>query len=85
MIFFSIDLIWIADANKVKLTHVPGAILFEYVQQKPAQVEYEIGEEKKDSERKSLKSRRTKFYIAIDPQVHIHQKRTEPCKVILST
>lgn len=52
---FWIDLIWIADANKVKLTHVPGAILFQYVdQQKPAEVVYEIGEEKKESDRKSL-------------------------------
>ncbi|XP_026316619.1 reticulocyte-binding protein 2 homolog a [Hyposmocoma kahamanoa] len=39
------------DANKVKLTHVPGAILFQYVdQQKPAEIAYEIGEEQKESD-----------------------------------
>ncbi|XP_030030869.2 uncharacterized protein LOC115447784 isoform X1 [Manduca sexta] len=38
------------DETKVKLTHVPGATLFEYVdKQMPPQLEYEIGEEKIDS------------------------------------
>ncbi|CAG4973298.1 unnamed protein product [Colias eurytheme] len=38
------------DPNKVKLTHVPGAVLFEYVNnQAPIEVEYEIGEEKIES------------------------------------
>ncbi|XP_045780504.1 uncharacterized protein LOC123877703 [Maniola jurtina] len=35
------------DENKVKLTHVPGAVLLQYVdQQTPTEVEYAIGEEK---------------------------------------
>ncbi|CAF4839271.1 unnamed protein product [Pieris macdunnoughi] len=38
------------DPNKVKLTHVPGAVLFEYVEkQKPIELQYEIGEEHFDS------------------------------------
>ncbi|XP_038219720.1 uncharacterized protein LOC119837980 [Zerene cesonia] len=38
------------DPNKVKLTHEPGAVLFQYVNnQAPIEVEYEIGEEKFDS------------------------------------
>lgn len=56
----------IADTNKVKLTHVPGAILFQYIdQQKPAEVVYEVGEEKKESERKSLNmNRKNKHWSA---------------------
>ncbi|KAJ2941639.1 hypothetical protein O0L34_g14695 [Tuta absoluta] len=38
------------DESKVKLTHVPGAVLFEYVDQKPEQLKYEIGEEKIESD-----------------------------------
>ncbi|XP_073963575.1 defective transmitter release [Choristoneura fumiferana] len=38
------------DETKVKLTHVPGAVLYQYVNQAPLQVDYEIGEEKIDSE-----------------------------------
>ncbi|KAI5641079.1 leucine-rich repeat domain-containing protein [Phthorimaea operculella] len=34
------------DENKVKLTHVPGAVLYEYVDHRPEKLEYEIGEEK---------------------------------------
>ncbi|XP_034837054.1 dynein axonemal assembly factor 1 homolog [Maniola hyperantus] len=38
------------DENKVKLTHVPGAVLLQYVdQQTPTEMEYEIGEEKIES------------------------------------
>ncbi|XP_028157117.1 uncharacterized protein LOC114350489 [Ostrinia furnacalis] len=38
------------DEKKVKLTYVPGAVLYEYLDQKPcAELDYEIGEEKVDS------------------------------------
>ncbi|XP_032523274.2 protein Daple isoform X1 [Danaus plexippus] len=39
------------DENKAKLTHVPGAVLFSYVnKQTPVEVNFEIGEEVLDSE-----------------------------------
>ncbi|XP_049880487.1 uncharacterized protein LOC126376975 [Pectinophora gossypiella] len=36
------------DEKKVKLTHVPGAVLFQYVDQKPEELQYEIGDENVD-------------------------------------
>ncbi|CAK1540891.1 unnamed protein product [Leptosia nina] len=50
------------NPNKIKLTHVPGAVLFEYVdKQKPIDVHYEIGEEQIDSARFELNSRAVYF------------------------
>ncbi|XP_063369390.1 titin homolog [Cydia amplana] len=38
------------DESKIKLTYIPGAIRVQYVDQRPLEVECEIGEEKIDSE-----------------------------------
>ncbi|KAJ8709899.1 hypothetical protein PYW08_009903 [Mythimna loreyi] len=37
------------DESKVKLTHVPGAVLFQYLDRPVADVQYEIGEEEVES------------------------------------
>lgn len=50
----------VTDEKKVKLTYVPGAVLFEYVHdQKPSDVQYEIGEEKVESGREYFTCFRT--------------------------
>ncbi|XP_063542078.1 uncharacterized protein LOC134750767 [Cydia strobilella] len=38
------------DESKIKLTYVPGAVRVQYIDQRPLEVECEIGEEKIDSE-----------------------------------
>ncbi|VVC87156.1 unnamed protein product [Leptidea sinapis] len=71
------------DKSKIKLTHVPGAVLFQYVDtQAPAHVECEIGEEKLDSATSSedTESNRTGSDSSDDSTgvVHVKQTKTRP-------